>query len=138
VMTAPVLDLSLTKDGSRLVCGVQGKGGPAVAAAPAAGGDVVAFDPPADAARSAGYVAVTPDGKRVVAAARQAEGVDVYEVTDLGRKDGLKLIARGKEAAGGAARAPLGGHFYLSPDGRYAVFQVGAVIDLANPTKKPD
>jgi hypothetical protein len=138
ILNAPVLDVAVTKDGTRLVCGVQGRSGPGVAVSATAGGDVIGFDPSADTARVAGYVAVTDTGKRIVTSARLAEGVDVYEVTDLGRKDGLKLLARGKEAAGAAAHTPLGGHFYLSPDGRFAVFQVGSVIDVDAPTRKPD
>jgi hypothetical protein len=138
MMSAQVLDMSLTKDGSRLVCGVLGRNGPAVESAASAGGEVVAYDPAADGARSAGYALISPNGKRIVTAARLSEGVDVYEVTGLTRKDGLKLLARGKVAAGTSARTPLGGHFYLSPDGRYAAFQVGAVIDVENPTKKPE
>jgi hypothetical protein len=138
VMIAPVQDLSLTKDGSRLVCGVLARSGPAVASAAATGAEGAFGFGPLDSARVAGYVGVTGTGKRLVAAARQAEGVDVYEVTNLSQPDGLKLLARGKEAAGTSARTPLVGHFYLSPDGRYAAFQVGAVIDVENPTKKPE
>jgi hypothetical protein len=109
-----------------------------VASAAATGAEGAFGFGPLDPARVAGYVGVTGTGKRLVTAARQAEGVDVYEVTTLSQPDGLKLLARGKEAAGTSARTPLGGHFYLSPDGRYAAFQVGAVIDVENPTKKPE
>src|SRR4030095_274671 len=99
-LQAPVRDLALAKDGTRLVGGVQTRAGMTVVAATAAGGgDVIAFDPPTDPARVAGYIAISPTGKRVVASARQAEGIDVYEVTDLNRKDGLKLVARGKQTA---------------------------------------
>jgi hypothetical protein len=138
VMSAPVRDMSLTKDGSRLVCGVLGRNGPAVASAASAGGEVVTYDPAADGARSAGYAIVSPNGKRIVTSTRIFDGVDVYEVTDLTRKDGLKLLARGKAQPGSVGPTPLGGHFYLSPDGRYAAFQVGVVIDVENPTKKPE
>ncbi len=138
VFGGPVLDMVVAKDNSHLVCGVQGKVGSGLASAIASGSEVIAFDPPTEPSRVAGYVSVSPNGSRIVTAARSAEGIDVYEVQDLGRKDGLKLLARGKEAAGTTARTPLGGHFYLSPDGRFALFQVGAVIDIVNPMKKPE
>ncbi|HEY2786193.1 MAG TPA: hypothetical protein VGJ05_14600 [Fimbriiglobus sp.] len=137
VLSDSLRDVSISRDGSRLVCGVQSKETQQIVSARTAGGDVVEFDPAKDPDRVAGYVAVSSNGRRIVASARAAEGIDIYDVQDLGRKDGVRLMARGKEAAG-SARTPLGGHFYLSPDGRFALFQVGAVVDVENPTKKPD
>jgi hypothetical protein len=28
------------------------------------------------------------------------------------------------------AEAPIGGHFHLTPDGKFALFQIGVVLDL--------
>lgn len=137
ILAGTILDTVITADNARLVCGIKEKVGGNLLSVSASSGEVVPLEPATDPNRAAGYVGTTKRGHRLVASVRQAEGVDVYEILDLGRKNGLKLLARGKEAAGTPARTPLGGHFYLSPDGRFAIFQVGVVIDVENPAKKP-
>jgi hypothetical protein len=132
VFNAAVHDAAVA--GPRLVCSLKSRNTAGLGSCVAAGGDELAYDLLPDPARPAGYLRLTADGKRLVTSARLGEGVEIYEVVDLFRKDGLKLLAKGNDAA----KTPLGGHFYLSPDGRFAVFQSGAVVDVVRPTKKPE
>jgi hypothetical protein len=59
----------------------------------------------------------------------------VHDVSSLDGPHGLKVVAEARAVklpnAAADAQAPLGGHFHLTPDGRYALFQAGVVLDLA-------
>jgi hypothetical protein len=74
-----------------------------------------------------GYVEFDPTEKKLYVSSWRDEGLDVYDVTDPAAESGLKL----ETAILTARREPVGGHFFITPDGRYLVFQFGVVIDTA-------
>jgi hypothetical protein len=76
-------------------------------------------------AANGGYVKFDAANKKMFVSSWHAPGVDVYEVTDSGAANGVKL----KNSIKTAKRAPVGGHFLISPESKYLVFQNGNVID---------
>jgi hypothetical protein len=127
-------DLAVTEDSTLLAAVSQGRdvklyaipdGGQTVDLNPAAGPNVVS-----------GYAALTPDGKRLVTSPPREFGVAVYDVTNLDGPGGLKKATETKfvkAPGGGDAATPIGGHFVITPDGKYALFQLGMVVELGKP-----
>jgi hypothetical protein len=94
------------------------------------------------AAAKPGYVDYSPDGKQLYVSGhpflsgsyptqqgQQAHpaGLDVYDVTDADSPTGLKKKASIRTAGGHM----VGGHFLVSPEGEYLVFQTGVVVETA-------
>jgi len=93
------------------------------------------------AAAKPGYVQFAPDGKTLFVSgfpsasgsyARQGQqayppGLDVYEVTDADSPAGFKK----KASIRTAGHQMVGGHFVMSPDGEFLVFQSGAVLEAS-------
>jgi hypothetical protein len=78
---------------------------------------------------NAGYAKFDPTGKVLFTSShRSGNGLDVYEVKDPNAANGFKL----KTAILTAKNSAFGGHFFVTPDGKYLVFQQGAVIDTAD------
>jgi hypothetical protein len=73
----------------------------------------------------AGYVRFAAGGKRlIVSSAFGQGGVDIYDVNNLE----LQRVG----TATPTQDLPLSGHFRMTPDGTMAIFQTGAVVDVAN------
>ncbi|MGL4424423.1 MAG: hypothetical protein ACRCZF_27465 [Gemmataceae bacterium] len=83
------------------------------------------------------YVGLTPDGTTGFISQHAGFGVELFSVAGLGV--GGKLTPRNSirqimPPASGEASVPLGGFFHITPDGKYALFRNGLVLEL---TKKP-
>jgi hypothetical protein len=74
-----------------------------------------------------GYAEYSPDGKMLFLSAFRTGGLDVFEVTDIENFGGLKKTASIRTARGNE----VGGHFFVSPDGKYLVDHHGVVIETA-------
>jgi hypothetical protein len=74
-----------------------------------------------------GYVRLSPDGKYLFATSRADLGLDVYDVTDKASPEGLKKLVSVRRAEDKL----VGGHFQVSPDGDYLLFQTGVVLEVA-------
>lgn len=102
------------------------------------GAPAAPLDPPGEPPTSLGYVAATPDGKRLItsSAGRFAgELVEVYDVTDWREPTGFRKIASARLAKlidqPGEPGVKVGHNFEVTPDGKYALFcETGAVVDL--------
>ncbi len=79
-------------------------------------------------ASNGGYAEFSLDGKKLFLSSWHNAGVDVYAVEDAGKTNGMKL----KHSIRTAKRAPVGGNFVLTPDGKFAIFNNGLVIDTNN------
>jgi hypothetical protein len=75
-----------------------------------------------------GYVEYSPDGKMVFLSAFRAGGIDVFEVTDVDAISGWKK----KASIRTAGNSVIGGHFFITPDGKYLIDHHGVVIETAN------
>ena len=79
-------------------------------------------------AANGGFVKFDPSSKKLFVSSWHGTGLDVYEVTDATSANGVKL----KSAIRTARRADVGGHFLVSPDGKFLLFQNGLVLDTNN------
>lgn len=79
-------------------------------------------------AANGGFVKFDPTSKKLYVSSWHGTGLDVYEVTDATSANGVKL----KSAIRTARRADIGGHFLVSPDGKFLLFQNGLVLDTNN------
>lgn len=129
---APAKDLTFTAEGILALAAVDAKtlvfgysdGAPETA-------DVTPKDIPLD---GFSYLRVTPDGKRAVAVAGMKQnGLLLMTVAGVGDKAKFVKVTSGSTVAGAA----VGGHFILTPDSKYAVFNCGAVVDLEKTTAPP-
>ncbi len=80
------------------------------------------------ATRHAYYIEYSPDGKLLFMSPHRAKGVDVYEVSDPASPTGLTK----KASITTANNNSVGGHFFISPDGKFFVEHHGVVIDTSN------
>jgi len=81
------------------------------------------------------YLRVTPDGKRAVASAgAKQNGLLVMAVAGVGEKATFTKVSSGTAVDG----TTTGGHFILTPDSRFAVFNCGAVVDLTKTAASPN
>ncbi len=72
-------------------------------------------------AATSGYLKFSPDGKTLYVSSYRDVGFEVYEL-DAGEAK----LKYGLRSAGGEK---IGGHFLLSPDGKYIAFHNGVVLD---------
>jgi LSD1 subclass zinc finger protein len=72
-----------------------------------------------------GYVEFSPDGKSLYVASLQDTGLDIYDVADP--DDPVELKHRVALVSAGGEK--IGGHFYLTPEGRHLIFHNGVIID---------
>jgi hypothetical protein len=79
-------------------------------------------------AANGGYAEFTPNGKMLFLSSWHNAGVDVYAVEDANKTNGMKL----KHSIRTAKRAPVGGNFVMTADGKFAIFNNGLVIDTTN------
>jgi len=124
-------DFAVGGDGKLLVSVSQGRDVKLFAVS--ADDQTVDLNPADGRAVSLGYAALTPDGKQMVTAQPRELGADVYEVANLTAPSGLKKAAGGRTvrpAKGVGAEVPIGGYFTVTPDGKFALFQCGVVLDL--------
>jgi hypothetical protein len=77
-----------------------------------------------------GYVEYSPDGKLLFVSAYKAMGLDVYEVSS--DPSSQLTILKKKASIRTAGGQPVGGHFFISPDGLYLIDHHGIVIETAN------
>ncbi|MCS6867050.1 MAG: hypothetical protein RMJ56_03455 [Gemmataceae bacterium] len=75
-----------------------------------------------------GYIKFDATGKKLFAASWKGLGLDVFAVTDQNSASGVKLT----NSLSTASKVPFGGHFFLSPDGQFLVFQSGVVLETNN------
>ncbi len=75
-----------------------------------------------------GYLKFDPENKKLFTSSYRDAGLDMYEVTDPTAANGLKL----KTAIRTARLVEFKGHFFMSPEGKYLVFQDGPVIETSN------
>lgn len=75
-----------------------------------------------------GYIEFDPANKKLFTSSWRGPGLDVYEVTDPASARGVTL----KTAIRTAKLVEFKGHFYVTPDGKYLLFQDGPVIDTEN------
>jgi hypothetical protein len=75
-----------------------------------------------------GYIKFDPTGKTIFAASWKGFGLDVYTLTDRSSASGVKLT----NSFATAGKVPFGGHFFLSPDGQFVLFQSGVVLETKN------
>jgi hypothetical protein len=79
-------------------------------------------------AANGGYAEFSKDGKMLFLSSWHNAGVDVYTVEDANKTNGMKL----KHSIRTAKRAPVGGNFVMTADGKFAIFNNGLVIDTTN------
>ena len=129
---APAKDLTFTDEGILALAAVDTKtlvygysdGAPETV-------DVTPKDIPLD---GFSYLRVTPNGKRAVAVAGlKQNGLLLMTVAGIGDKAKFVKVTSGSTVAGAA----VGGHFILTPDSKFAVFNCGAVVDLEKTTAPP-
>ncbi len=122
---APAKDLTFADDGILALAAVGNKTrmyGYTPGAAEAV--DVTPADIPMDGFY---YLRVTPNGKRAIAVAGPKQnGLVVMTVSRNGDKAKFEKVMSG----GTVGETPVGGHFILTPDSKYAVFNCGAIVDL--------
>ena len=73
-----------------------------------------------------GYVRFDQTGKKLFVSSWHGSGLDVYDVTDASSANGLKLKASIRTVRKGT----VGGHFILSPDSQFVVFNDGLVVEV--------
>ena len=122
----PAGPVEIALAGPRVLGLVQSKAEPSLLAVDEVG-DVADLTPRGDVMAGARYIRTSADGKRLLLSSggTGANTVHYYDVV-LAAPPRLAKVASGNMLEG----SPLGGHFVLSPDGKYALFNTGLVIDL--------
>jgi len=121
----PGAPVEIALAGERVLAIVSSKAEPNLLALDSVG-EVVDVTPRADAMTGTRYLRTTADGKTLILSG--GIGVNTVSLFDVTPGNPPKLS---RVAGGNAIDAqPLGGHFIISPDGRYAIFNTGIILDI--------
>ena len=123
-MPGAILEIALAEE--RVLGVVSSKAEPSLLAVDPVG-EVTDVTPRGEIMEGARYIRTSPDGKKLLVSGGVAStNVSYHEVVATGPPRLNKI------AAGNAIDAlQLGGAFVFSPDGKYAIFNKGVILDLA-------
>lgn len=126
-----IYDLVVREDGTVLASVSEGPGVKLYAVNPS--GLTVDLTSPSNRKESLGYIGLTPDGSKLITAVPREFGIAIHDVTNLEGPSGLKQVVDARAVKSNGANdseVPIGGNFTITPDQRFALFQVGLVVDL--------